>query len=130
MLHPSILPEYHDSVVAIQDELVNSEGPISITQSIVELWKFIYTEQPTVVEAKIPKYPDYRRELVAPIIVVSASVDWSLVDQFDLEYYRVIEHFASRSKGSQGIIIDLSFYDANEGTYWADLDPSAVIKMV
>lgn len=125
--HHSIKEEYKPAVVNIIESLNSNRRCMPITQSLIEIWKLIYSKFSNVVKVKIPDYMEYDRNLVAFIVSVNSSIDWSCIDEADLEYFRVVEYFTGKSLGEQNLTIDLSFYDINDGVYWLQLDPAKVL---
>lgn len=127
--HLSVEPIYREVTECIQLQLRENGNPHRITQSIIELWKFIYRQLPFVAVAKVPGYPEYRREWVRLLIAAgNADSDWGLTNREDWEYFRIIEHFAIRASEQSGIgeegseiRLDLSDYNISKGDYWADL---------
>lgn len=121
---------YESVVTNIQNELAQLGYFYPLTQSTIEIWKEIYAKQHHVISAIVPDYPLYRRDWALSIVTVNHLTDWSLINRADWEYLRVIEFFATKERNQDKIIIDLSFYDVNQGLYWADLDVSEVVRYV
>ena len=127
MIHPSIHPSFIDAACIIQRKLASQNNREAITQSIIELWKFIYEKYPHVLNISIPGYPNYQRDLVILLINIDNSARWDLVNKLDYEYFRVIEHFANLFSDWEHIIIDSSTYNVDEGIYWLELDPQTFV---
>jgi len=120
MLDSSINPSYQEAVELIQSHLKENKDSYPITQSIVELWKFIYLTLPDVDIAKVPGYPEYRREWAALLVDVRADVDWELTYRDDWDYYRIVEHYAKQiDENTDTTVVDASEDDIRSGAYWS-----------
>lgn len=132
-LHPSVLDPYKQCVHEIQKQLSSQSASIDsfpITQSLIELWKLVYEKFSLLIEVQIPDYPTYKREAIDCVVSISSLTDWTLIEQIDYEYFRVVEYFATKNPTSKRFKIDLSFYDVNDGIYWRDIPPERVVKVV
>jgi hypothetical protein len=121
MPHPSVQPAYQRTAESIQDVLKETCEEQELTQSLIELWKFIHQQLPGVRIARAPGYPEYRRELAASLVAVNPVVDWRFTEREDWEYFRLIEHIAKKKEGKNDIVVDVSDYDVRKGKYWIEI---------
>lgn len=103
----------------------------NVSHSLLEIWRCIYSLHPHINWAKIPDYPTYSRDVVSSIVEKEGEVNWALVNEFDYEYFRVLDVFGERTIGNRNIGIDLSFYDVRSADcYWAHLELDRVVKFL
>lgn len=97
------------------------ENPSLLTDSLVEVWKFVYREYPRIKEMLVPSYPTYERDFMGEIVERSPDTNWDIIRREDYEYIRMAEYGSRRHPEIDRVIIDLSAYDVREGIYWLEI---------
>lgn len=100
---------------------LQSGHPALLSESVLEIWKFIYQMYPRVEKMIIPGYPDYRRDVAARIVEICSHVNWDLTRKEDLECIRIAEYCSQKYPDQDSVTIDLSRYDIRDGFHWTEV---------